>query len=501
MNPLISSLLATLPREPPPRLIETHISWVILAGGFAYKLKKPLDLGFLDFSTLDKRQACCREELRLNQRLAPHIYLDVVPVTGTPAAPRLGGDGPVLEWAVKMRAFPADATLDREGDIGAGSIDAIADRLAAFHGGLPAVPAGSGHGSLEAIMAPLQANFTVLGNLAAGQGPEWAALPGLEAWCQAEGRRLAPHFAARAAGGFVRECHGDLHLGNIAWVDGAPLIFDAIEFNAGLRCIDVINELAFLTMDLAHRGRPDLAWRCLNRYLEGTGDYRGLTALPFYQVYRALVRAKVAAIRAEQAGLPPAECLGYLALARSLATPRPPGLILMHGVSGSGKTWQSQALLEGLGAVRLRSDVERKRLFGLAALAGSNAIPGGIYGEEASRHTRQRLLVLARGLLTAGFRVIVDATFIRRDWRADFIALARETGVPWCIAACVAPEAVLRQRLAQRRQRGDDASEADESVLASQLAALEPFTPAEQARAVTLDDAPVAAIQRMLATP
>jgi aminoglycoside phosphotransferase family enzyme len=377
MTPLIAGLLrpeAYSHPAPAPRLIETHISWVILAGDHAYKLKKPLDLGFLDFSTLDKRRACCEAEIRLNRRLAPHIYEAVVPVTGSPDEPRFGGEGPPLEWAVKMRAFPAEATLDREPAITPDQIDAIADQVAVFHDAIDVAPAESPYGLPEVVIAPVEANFAHLRSLS----PPARALPlleRLETWSRAEGERLTTHFAARKAGGFIRECHGDLHLGNIAWIpdsplpfstggmknQGKPLIFDAIEFNPALRFIDVINEVAFLAMDLRHRGRDDLAWRCLNRYLEHGGDTTGLATLPYYQVYRAMVRAKVSAIRASQSDGDFGECLGYLDLADRLAHDRHPALILMHGVSGSGKTWYSQQMLEALGAVRLRSDVAGPR--------------------------------------------------------------------------------------------------------------------------------------------
>ena len=482
---LIAGLLASLPQDPPPRLIETHISWVILTGEFAYKLKKPLDLGFLDFSTLDKRQACCAAEIRLNRRLAPDIYLDVVPVTGTEAAPRLGGDGPVLEWAVKMRAFPADATLDRETSLGGEQIDAIADRVAAFHQAIAAAPADSAFGRPAAVMAPVAANFAHLRSLA----PPADLVPRidrLDAWSRAEGERLAEHFAARKAAGFVRECHGDLHLGNIAWVNDEPLIFDAIEFNPDLRYIDVVNEIAFLTMDLAHRDRDGLAWRVLNRYLEHTGDYAGLAALPYYQVYRAMVRAKVAAILAGQHGGDLADTRAYLALAERLAQPRRPALVLMHGVSGSGKSWHAQQLLEALGAVRLRSDVERKRLFGLGATASSAGVPGGIYTREAGQRTLTHLLDASRLLLAAGFSVIVDATFIRRDWRQPFADLADALGLPWFIAAARADPDTLRERVARRQALGGDASEADLAVLEAQLASAEPFTETETPHVLTL---------------
>ncbi|MCP5276984.1 MAG: AAA family ATPase [Thiobacillus sp.] len=475
LPPLVANLLGQFPGA---TLVETHISWVLLAGEFAFKLKKPLDLGFLDFSTLEKRQRCCNDEIRLNSRLAPAIYLEAIPITGSVARPAIGGSGPVLEWAVKMRAFPQNATLDLEERVTPEQIDAIADRIAAFHQTIAQAPTNSHHGRPDQIREPIRQNFLQLRTLLPSEKLLDLLAP-LEIWARTEGNRLEAHFQARKAQGFIRECHGDLHLGNIAWVNQAPLIFDGIEFNPDLRFIDVISEMAFLVMDLQHRGEPGLAWRVLNRYLEHTGDYEGLAALPYYMVYRALVRAKVAAIRTRQAGGDLGECLVYLALAARLVERPSPSLILMHGVSGSGKTLLSQQLLEGLGAVRLRSDVERKRLFGLKPLEDSLGIPGGIYTQEAGERTRNRLLDLARGLLEEEFSVIVDATFLARDWRQPFQAMAAELGVSRLFVSPQTPLEVLRQRVRQRKIQGLDASEADTAVLEAQWAGQEPLEPEE----------------------
>ncbi|MBI5331878.1 MAG: AAA family ATPase [Betaproteobacteria bacterium] len=472
--PLLANLLRTLPEA---RLIETHISWVIVAGGYAYKLKKPVNLGFLDFSTLDKRRTCCKEEIRLNRRLAPDIYLAAIPITGSADAPVLGGKGEAIEWAVQMRAFPADATLDREAQITPQQIDALADRIAAFH--LSLGPA-SGYGAPAQIQAPALEN---LAQLAALPLPDdlCARLTRIEAWTRNTGARLEPVFLQRQKDGCIRECHGDLHLGNIAWVDDAPLIFDCIEFNLALRCIDVQSEIAFLVMDLTHRDQEALAWRALNRYLETTGDYAGLAVLPYYLVYRALVRAKVEAIRAHQAGDDFALCRAYLDLAERLARPRRAQLLLMHGVSGSGKSWRSQHALEALGAIRLRADVERKRLFGLGPLDSSRAIPGGIYTREAGARTLARLLECAEALLAQGWTVILDATFLSRSWREPCVQMAQRQGAPWRILSLEAAPDTLRARLHQRTTQGGDASEADLAVLESQLAHQDALTPEEAA--------------------
>lgn len=483
LPPLIASLRDNLQA----RLIETHISWVLLAGDHAYKIKKPLDLGFLDFSTPERRRFCCEEEIRLNRRLAPEIYLEVVPITGEETAARIGGTGPVLDWAVHMRAFPPDATLDRETGLTGSQIDAIADSVAHFHTVVDPAPADSPYGSPEMVIHPVRENFRQIRALVSDPAII-ALLDRLEPWSASQADRLREHFAARKADGWVRECHGDLHLGNIAWVAGKPLVFDCIEFNPALRFIDVTSEVAFLAMDLLSRGHADLAWRFLNRWLEHTGDYAGLSALRFYQVYRAMVRAKVGFIRAAQGDAAAArEALDHLRLGERLSRSGRPALLLMHGVSGSGKTQLSQQVLETLGAVRLRSDVERKRLFGLKPLEDSARIPGGIYTEAASRRTFERLAELTQLLLREGHVVILDATFLRQAHRQAMIRVAEAIGAPWRILSLRASEAVLTQRVRRRADARGDASEATVEVLRRQLKEQEPFDELEARHVLAFD--------------
>jgi aminoglycoside phosphotransferase family enzyme/predicted kinase len=469
------------------RLIETHISWVFLAGEFAYKIKKPVNFGFLDFSTLERRRMYCAEEVRLNRRLAPDIYLQVVGITGSPDAACIDGAGPILEYAVKMRAFPADATLGREARITPEQIDAIAARVAGFHRTTQIAAPTSEYGNLEHVMRPVRENFRQMRTMTLPK-PAAKRLETLERWSEAEGARLSAHFQSRKSAGFIRDGHGDLHLGNIAWVDGEPLIFDCIEFDAGLRHIDVISETAFMVMDLLERQRPRLAWRYLNQYLMWTGDYAGLTAWRFYLTYRALVRAKVDLLRAVQND-PAArdEAWRYVDLAERLSAKGIARLFLMHGVSGSGKSHLAGELSERLGAVWIRSDIERKRLFGLGPFDASDSVPGGIYTPEAGRRTYEHIAALARGLLAAGHSVIVDATFLHQAHRAPFIRLAEDLHCPWRILSLHADADTLRQRVAARHARKDDASEADVAVLERQLADLAPLSAAEQARTLVFD--------------
>ena len=478
-------------------LLETHISWILLTGRYAYKLKKPVSLGFLDFSTLEARRTACEEELRLNRRTAPDLYLEVVPVTGTEAEPRLGGKGRAIDFAVKMREFPQDALLDRvaaRGELRLELMDDLAAEVAAFHAQVARAATGSDFGSPADVIGQARQNFDQLRSLDPDRESA-AALKRLTEWTEREFARRAPAFAARRDAGFVRECHGDLHLRNLLLLDGRIVPFDCIEFNAHFRWIDVMSEVAFLVMDLVDHGFAAHAARFLDAYLEGTGDYAGLGLLRFYLVYRAMVRAKVAWMRGHQlpASTPERdraerEFRDYLRLAERFVALERRALILTRGLSGSGKTVFSGFLVEEIGAIRVRSDVERKRLHGLAAAERTGAaVGGGIYGPDATRRTYARLAEIARIVLDAGFPAVVDATFLLRADRDALRALAREAGATFAIAACEAPEPVLRERILARTRAAGDASEANLEVLVRQLATAQPLAGDELTFAVKVD--------------
>jgi hypothetical protein len=475
-------------------LLETHISWVLLTGEYAYKLKKPLDLGFLDFSTLAARRRACEEEIRLNRRTAPQLYLEVVPITGTEAAPKMGGAGAALDYAVKMREFPQEALLDRvaaRGELGLRLMDQLAAAIARFHASVERAGPETAFGTPGEVIAPARQNFEQIRPLV-GDADGRAALGRLAAWTEREFGRLADAFAARKRDGFVRECHGDLHLGNLIALEGAPVAFDCIEFNATFRWIDVMSEVAFLVMDLADHGLVGHAWRFLNAYLAATGDYAGLGVLRFYLVYRAVVRAKIAAMRAHQlpAGPPERgrierESRAYLGLAEAFSALDRRALVITRGLSGSGKTVFAQLLVEEIGAISVRSDLERKRLHDVAPEARTaSPVGGGIYTAEANARTYERLREVARTCVEAGFPAVADAAFLALEERDAFRALARRLGVPFAIAACEAPESVLRERI---RARSGDASEATLEVLAHQLATAAPLAPEERTFAVGVD--------------
>jgi aminoglycoside phosphotransferase family enzyme/predicted kinase len=483
------------------RILETHISYVLLTGEYAYKVKKAVAFGFLDFTTLAARRFFCEEELRLNRRLAPALYLDVLPITGSADAPRLGGDGTALEYAVKMREFPQSdlaSVLLARGGLGAADIDALAANVAAFHAAVEVAGSAGPFGAPDGILRLARRNLDEIAPLLATDA-ERTQIEALRGWTEREHAHRITVFERRRKQGFVRECHGDLHLGNIARIDGALVVFDCIEFNEEMRWIDVMSEVAFTVMDLEDRGRPDFAYRYLDAYLAHTGDYAGLAVAPFYLAYRALVRAKVALLRGAQASAGAnsafVEARDYLRLASKYAKPASPALIVTTGLSGSGKTTLSGTLLELIGAVRVRSDVERKRMRGLAPLERLGAaIDGGLYSTKATASTYGRLREVARDIVEAGRIAIVDAAFPRRAQRESFRALADELGVPFVILAFEANEATLRRRVAAREARGTDASDADLAVLAHQIATREPLASDERARLVVYDaEAPLEA--------
>ncbi len=476
---LVAALAARLAREQPVQHLETHISHVLLTPQFAYKIKKPVRLPFVDYSTAAARRHFCEEELRLNARLAPTLYLGVSRITGPADAPALDGDGETLDHAVRMRRF-ADGALWSErlaaGTLRPVHVDHLAARLAAFHIGAARAPAGSPFGSAtERRRAALEACASLTGQV------DEAARAALEAWFEHRAGVLAPLWEERRAAGCVRECHGDLHLHNLL-VDGdESLAFDGIEFNDRLRWIDVVDDIGFAAMDLMAHGRRDWAFRLLDGWLEATGDHAGVPALAFALAYRATVRAEVAALQRQDTLRE-----RYFALACELAARQDARLLATHGLPGSGKSWCAARLLEAAGALRVRSDVERKRLAGLAAQADSRAQGLDLYGAELTERTYAALLARAAPALAAGWPVILDAAYLRRaqrDAAADFAAAA---GVPFALLDCRAPMALLRERVAARR---GDASEADLAVLEHLARVQEPLGADEQRCALVVDTA------------
>jgi aminoglycoside phosphotransferase family enzyme/predicted kinase len=497
MSDLVSSLITYLRAQPDTadiETIETHISWVVLTGVQAYKIKKPVDLGFVDFTTLEKRRHFCYEELRLNKRLAPDLYIDVVTLTQTGNAITVNGEGEIVDYAVRLHQFDLHQQLDHlisEHRLRFEHIDQLATIIADFHQSVECAPLDSNFGKPEVVHAAVKENFHHCLQLATN---DQQRLQHLQDWSNEEYNRLYGYFIQRKKDGFVRECHGDLHLGNITLFHDRVTPFDCIEFNANFRWIDVISEIAFLTMDLISRGRQDMAMRFLNDYLTHTGDYRGVTGLRYYLDYRAMVRAKVEAIRAGQTQDEQQHTTAlshfhhYIELADRFRCQQRPTLFITHGMSGSGKTTIVRELLKEIPAIHLRSDVERKRLYRLKPTDKSaSAIEQGIYSKEASGKTYDTLRELAASLLNNGWNTVVDATFLKQPRRATFQQLAEQCQAHFVILDFTADPESLRQRVISRSQQKDAISEATLEVLENQLESYQPLSDTEQQYCINID--------------
>ena len=479
-------------------VFETHISYVLLTGEYVYKFKKPVDLGFLDFTTMEKRKHYCEEELRLNRRLAPQMYLAVVSVYGDPEHPVVEGEGPLLEYAVKMQQFDTADRMDlvtARGELTASHIERLAQLVVGFHERIPIAGLDTHFGTLEVIRQRVMQNFEQV--LQHTDDAEITSLCNqIRTWSEAALDKRSKLIAQRKQQGSVRECHGDMHMANIILPEGEPVIYDCIEFSEDLRWIDTISEVAFLYMDLDFHQQHKLALRFLNEYLSRNGDYAGLGMLCIYLVYRAMVRAKVNSIGAKQQETNPeiaAECLAttkkYLALARNyIDSFASPVMMVLHGLSGSGKTWLAEQLRESYGAIHIRSDVERKRLLGFSAETKTKSAVGkGAYSADMTSQTYQHLLDLASLIVQAGPSVIVDATFLKKSQRQHFKALAQSLKVPFVILDIQASEDVLRSRITKRAEYDKDASEATLAVLEQQLKSQKPLTEEEKAYTIRID--------------
>ncbi|NIS91282.1 MAG: AAA family ATPase [Woeseiaceae bacterium] len=470
-------------------LVETHISRVFLTGEYAYKIKKPVDFGFLDFTTLAKRRHFCEEEVRLNRSWAPDLYLEVMPITVVGGEPCLGGEGTPIEYAVRMRQFGYDMRLDRQlalGELGVEDVLELAAEIARQH--LDAKPVRPSGRLLRVTEQQIRDNYESL----AGDVPD-TFLSAQRRWIEDKLEDYERVMRERCEQGFFRECHGDLKLANIVRLPEGIRAFDCIEFNRDLREIDVVADYAFLTMDLKVRGAADLASVFLNRYLEITGDYRGACLLPIYEVYRSLVRAKILGIKLRESGIAETAASDrramrrYCALARALTMPRHPVLVAMTGYSGSGKSWLSERLVPGLAAIRLRSDLERKRLAGLSPTADSDSgIESGIYDRASTAAVYDRLLETAGELLHAGLNVIVDASFLSASHRRLARRTAVRSGANFALVSTVASETELRKRL-ERRGKDPSVSEAGIAVLRHQLGSSDPLAVDETGATITVD--------------
>lgn len=439
---------------PPVRVIETHISRLFLTGDRAFKLKKAVQLPYVDFSTVARRHDACEAELALNRRTAASLYL------GCRALCRENGDvlhldgpGDVVDWLVEMRRFDTEQTFDRllaRKALTSALAEAAADTIAAFH----AVAEMVQRDAWISLSRVLDLNEAAFAGRAAGSLPE-DALGDLMGSQRAALSALRPQLQHRQALARMRRCHGDLHLGNIVVIDDAPVLFDCLEFDSEMAEIDTLYDMAFLLMDLVLAERSDLANAALNRYLEATGDDGGMALLPLYVSVRAAIRCHIAALTAEGAD----RAQHYLALGRAALETTAPRLIAIGGLSGTGKTTLARRLAPPLGqpcgAVILRSDTIRKRLHGIAM---EERLPPESYTPESSRQVYAAMQARAGTLLAAGATVIMDAVFGRPEECEMAEAVARAAGCRFDGVWLTAPEAVLTQRVTSRQNDASDAT-------------------------------------------
>jgi len=450
-------------------IIETHVSLVFLAGDRGYKLKRAVKFPYLDFSSAEQRRIACEAELVLNRRTAPELYLEVRPLTRTAnRSVGFGTEGRVVDWVVVMRRFDQAALFDelaKTNRLNAPLMNELAHHIAAFHHAAEPRP---GHGGAAALAAVVETNHRCL--MAAPHAG--FATQDIVEIRQRSLERLAAVGAVldrRRATGKVRRCHGDLHLRNICLLEGKPTLFDCLEFSDELASVDVLYDLAFLLMDLEHRGLADFANLVLNRYLDLTGEDDGLAAMPLFLSSRAAIRAHVTAAAMERAAQPKlkpemaAEARSYLELAAQFLRPRSCRLVAIGGLSGTGKSTLAAALAPSLGARVLRSDVIRKRLFDVAP--ETRLLPSA-YTSQVSRRVYQTLRRKAAEALAAGYSVIIDAVSLKPSERQSFVTVAEAAGVPFSGLWLEAPPATMDRRLRARRH---DASDASSEVLAQQL--------------------------------
>ena len=500
---LSKNLLKSLETQGDTELMQTHISTIILSGDLVYKLKKPVDFGFLDYSTLDKRHKNSLEEVRINEGFAPKLYLGVIPITGTIENPQVGGEGRVLDYAVKMRRFSQSDQLDnilKQEGLEIESMDKIAKVIARFHEASDPVDTASDYGEPQRVLSPMLENFDLLQSAAVQQALD-LELSSVIAWTHKQFKKLKPLLQHRKKEGFVRECHGDMHLHNMALHEGELILFDAIEFNTYLNHIDVISDLAFLLMDLEYRGLARHSHRLLNHYLELTGDYEGVALLDFYKTYRAMVRAKVAALRvAQEIGSDERrvmmdEVTGYISLALSYTEEKGAFFTIMHGFSGSGKSTFALMMVEQYGALRIRSDTERIRMFERSA---KNVLEEGIYTPDATKATYEHLFALAISVYESGYPVIVDATFLKQWQRRLFGELSSKHNGSFLILDLQCDTKIMRDRILKRSDTGIDISQADLDVLEKQMQTAQALSNKERENCFVVDCSSMESLNRAM---
>jgi aminoglycoside phosphotransferase family enzyme/predicted kinase len=491
LPPIIEQMLSPKfyehPVTEPIQLLQTHISFVLLTGKYAYKVKKPMNFGFLDFSTLEKRKYFCEEELRLNRRLAPDLYLSVLPIVETDGKYSFdkSGQGAAAEYAIAMPEFSQEDLLIEmfaSGRLTADHVRQIGEQLAAFHQQAITNDHINTFGTAAAVRSVANDNYASTEKYV-GIAQTAEQLAQTRAYTEKFFAENVDLFSDRIVKGKVRECHGDVHLKNICLYQDKIQIFDCIEFNEPFRNSDVLYDAAFLLMDLQFRGRSDLANIFLNTYLERTGDYEGVLLLPLHCSMRAYIRAKVTSFLLDDPNIPAGvkanaqkEAAAYYKLAWEYTQTKQGKLIIMSGVSGSGKSTTARAIASKQDAIYLRSDAIRKQIAGISLFErGSD----DIYTPEMTAKTYARLTELGALLSSKGFTVILDAKHDRVSLRSQAIAAAQAQNIPVEIIYCTAPVEVLQQRLRDRAAANNDIADATVELLANQQTNFESFTSEE----------------------
>jgi uncharacterized protein len=479
------------PVTEPVRLIQTHISYVFLTGEYAYKLKKPVNFGFLDFTDLEQRHHFCCEELRLNQRGAPELYLEVLPICQQANEFQLGGDGVAVEYAIKMRQFPDEALLSNvfeRGGLTPELVKTLAGVVARYHAGAETNDYIRSFGKVAQIRKAFDENYAQTEQYIGGPQTQ-IQFEQTRAYSDRFFTENVALFASRMQNNFIRACHGDLHLGNICYWQDKLMLFDCIEFNEPFRLVDVMYDVAFMVMDLQAKQRPDLANIFLNTYIEQTGDWEGLQVLPLYISRQAYVRAKVTSFLLSDPAIPEAAkqtashtAAMYYRLAWQCTQPQSGKIFLMSGLSGAGKTTVARQLAQQTGAIHIRSDAVRKHLAGIRLNQRgdeSGQFGSGIYTSEMTQKTYDRLQELALLLVKQGWIVILDAKYDRQALRQPVITQAESNHLAVKILHCIAPLEVLSDRLNARQ---GDIADATADLLTDQIKSTEAFNEAEQAK-------------------
>ncbi|MEA5505375.1 AAA family ATPase [Halotia wernerae UHCC 0503] len=467
----------------PIQLVQTHISYVLLTGDYAYKLKKPANFGFLDFSTLEKRQHFCHEELRLNQRGAAELYLEVLPITQAGEQYHLGGTSEPVEYVLKMCQFPQESLFSKlfeQGKLNETHLEELGRVVAQYHAKIATNDYIHSFGEVPQVRAAFDENYEQTEKYIGGPQTQ-VQFDETKAYTERFFAERQELFESRIQNDYIRECHGDLHLRNIALWQDKILLFDCIEFNEQFRFVDVMFDIAYAVMDLEAQQRKDLSNAYLNTYIEQTGDWEGLQVLPIYLNRQSYVRAKVTSFLLDDPGVPTAvkeeaakTAAEYYKLAWEYTKPKQGQLILMSGLSGSGKSTTAKYLARQLGAIHIRSDAVRKHLGGISL---SERGGDDLYTAEMTQKTYARLLELGTILANQGFSVILDAKYDQQQLRQTAIAQAEKHQLPLKIISCTAPIEVLQERLVNRT---GDIADATVDLLTSQMQQAEPFTDAEK---------------------